>query len=197
MGYIQPPGDRRREVLNSPRWPASEEGLVDALLGFANGGEVVMLDKPRDRPETREEKLALPRTPIQLHVRFGELVRNALERPAQAREDFMPVAMSLAATLGSKVVVSFGPRGYAVGHVTLWSDLEGLLGYAMMLLLDAGKPYGAALSRCQCCGRFYLARKNRRGGPANRIYCSPAHRLEHHNSAERKAATEKRRARHK
>ena len=187
----------RRELLNSASWPASDDALVDVLLGFANGAEVVMLSKPPERPATTEEKRAHMPAPVELRSRFAELLELAVEDPNRLREEFFPLGAELIDSLKVKPVMVFGTHGHSLDYFRELPDLRTALTYAVMLLLDAHKSYGAALCRCRLpsCGRFYLARRKKKGGPANRVYCRPQHRAEHHNSAARKAA--KPPARHK
>ena len=93
-----------------------------------------------------------------------------------------------------------------VAGLALWSTilllpfvLAAALALGTLLLIDQGRPYQKALCRCKLprCERFYLARRNPKGGPANRTYCTSDHRDEHHDSAERRAAIRKAAARHK
>jgi transcriptional regulator with XRE-family HTH domain len=76
----------RREVVNSPEFPASDDTLVEALIGFLNGAEVVMLDKPRERPAPIQGKPAYPRAPVELRLRFADLVEDV----RNGREKFRP-----------------------------------------------------------------------------------------------------------
>jgi hypothetical protein len=235
------PGDRRREVLNSPGFPASEDRLVDALIGFANGAEVVMLDKPRERPATVEEKRAHPRAPVELRQRFAAILQDIVgtaERFRPTRQgrmwtqtetwaswaasrgldpdgtplvdswevpqgdlaslqeqspiggmNFLGYASNLLTLVTVKPVLAIGSHGYSIQHFHDFPDLEALLTYAVVLLLDGTKPYGKALCRCKLstCDRFYLARKNPKGGPENRNYCSIKHRQVAHDSRKHRA----------
>jgi hypothetical protein len=193
------PGDRRRELLNSANWPASDDALVDALIGFANGAEVVMLTKPREGPATIEEKRAHPRAPLELRNRFVQFLRLSVEDPALLHDQFMAsIGMKLLASMKVSPVVNFGTYGVALGCFWDFPDLESALSFGVSLLLDARKPYGKALHRCKLptCDRFYLARKNPKGGPANLNYCSPGHRDIAHDSREHRA-TMKAARRHK
>lgn len=42
--------------------------------------------------------------------------------------------------------------------------------------------------KCKYCGETFEPKRNPRGGPANLTYCSPAHRVAHRDSAERRRA---------
>src|SRR5262249_14745523 len=89
---------------------------------------------------------------------------------------------------------SLHSHGFSLDLFNVFPDVETALCYAVMRLLDSRRPYWEAVSQCRLasCGRFFLARKKRGGGRPNRTYCCPEHLEEHHNSAERKAATTKR-----
>src|SRR5258707_12617384 len=80
------------------------------------------------------------------------------------------------------------PQGYSLAYFRQFRTVGAALAEAAMLVLDPYRPYGHTLSRCQypACQKFYFARKNHRGGPANSTYCTPAHRKLHNNSALRK-----------
>lgn len=88
--------------------------------------------------------------------------------------------MKLLASVEVKPLVGLTTRGLTLDYLRKFNDEAGALRDGVMLLLDSTKShtdYGAALCRCQFerCSRFYLARRNRKGGPANRIYCDPVH----------------------
>jgi hypothetical protein len=187
----------RHDLLNPSDFPASDDALVDALLEFANGAQVTMLSGPRSRPVTDEEK-GRAQPPAEVRDRFIKVLELAIEDIGKLCEQFLPLGMELLTSLKPRPVIQFGTSGFQLDYFNDFPNLEAALTYAVMLILDARKPYGAALCRCQLptCGRFYLARRKKKGGPANRVYCSPRHRTEHHNSAERKAAS-KPQARHK
>jgi hypothetical protein len=87
--------------------------------------------------------------------------------------------------------ITLQPHGFSLEYFNYFPDLETAFSYAIMLLIDSRKPYGAAISQCHLarCSRFFLATKKPGGGRPNRKYCDPEHLAEHHNSAERKAAT--------
>jgi hypothetical protein len=87
--------------------------------------------------------------------------------------------------------ITVQPHGFSLEYFNYFPDLDTALSYAIMLLIDSRKPYGAAISQCHLarCSRFFLATKKRGGGRPNRKFCCSKHLGEHHNSAERKAAT--------
>ena len=80
------------------------------------------------------------------------------------------------------------PQGYSLGYFRLFRTARAALAEALVLTLDPDRPYAKKLSRCKypSCREFYFAEKKRGGGPANRTYCKPAHRLLHNNSSLRK-----------
>jgi len=88
-------------------------------------------------------------------------------------------------------------RGYSPVYYRRFRYVSSALALAMLLVMDQAKSYRQTLSRCKQCQRFYLARRNPKGGPANRTYCSPRCRDDHHNSYERKSAARTSKARHK
>jgi hypothetical protein len=75
-------------------------------------------------------------------------------------------------------------------YVRHFRDIHAVLSEGLLLLMDEQKTFGRTLCRCRLpsCRKFYLARRNPKGGPANRTYCSPTHRDDYHDSADRKAA---------
>lgn len=103
---------------------------------------------------------------------------------------FEPFIAALRREARFEPLVIFRNDSYQLIHYTMYSTVRAAMTVAALMVLDSTQPFRAALSRCKLptCGRFYLARKNPAGGPANRTYCSPAHRNEHHNSAARQQA---------
>jgi hypothetical protein len=170
-------GAKRRELVNSATRPASDGELVDALIAFVNGAEVVLSGSNDPRATTEERS------------HFGEFLRLAVEDPD--RLPLQEITQHVLASLKVHPVIVMHGHGLALDYFREFPDLPTALTYATLLLLDARQPYGAALCRCKLprCGKYYLAKKQKKGGPANRTYCSPRHRIEQHNSAERKAAS--------
>jgi hypothetical protein len=156
-----------------------QAAAVDLLLRVASG--------PKFYPHAwREESPAL-------QAEFEPLVQTAIDSPEQLyQQEFLArlreLDQGLVIKLSSLMVQGSSKRG--VTYRLEYRDRHALLSHALLLLLSEQMPYGKALCRCKLpsCGRFYLASKNPKGGPANRTYCSPAHRDEHHNSYERKTS---------
>lgn len=126
-----------------------------------------------------------------LKAEFAPLVQMAVEAPDDLyRQEFLPRLQELAQGGESLVPGSeVSPSGrLRAMYVRTFRDLHAMLSRALVLVIDEHAGYGRALSRCKlpACQKFYLAKRNPKGGPANRTYCCPAHRDEHHNSYERK-----------
>ena len=151
---------------------------VDVLLKVASGPEFC--------PKAQREEV------VRLQVEFEPLVQMAMDAPDELyTREFSARLQELAqggvnVTLGAELVRYGRQRIVYVRH---FRDIHAVLSEGVLLLMDEHKPYGRTLCRCRLpsCRKFYLARRNPKGGPANRTYCSPEHREEHHNSAERKA----------
>lgn len=165
---------------------ALEQGdakAVDLLLRVASGPDLCA-ELPREEA-------------LRLRTEFAPLVQLAIDAPDRLYEQeysrrlrelvhdgltIKPVAGAITLTGRSRAVYAWHYR-----------DTHAELSHGVLNLLDDQLSYGDALCRCKLpnCRRFYLARRNPNGGPANRTYCSPGHRDEHHNSAHRKAAAKK------
>ena len=107
---------------------------------------------------------------------------------------FAPIAFQLIETMKVKPVLKMAARGLSIRYERTFPSIDTALQFAFMLLLDAEGPYLNALSRCglSTCNRYYLARRNPKGGPANRFYCDPAHReLAHDRKENRKVRKHK------
>lgn len=113
----------------------------------------------------------------------------AIASPAWLRH-FAPYVAELRRTMRFAPLVLLREGSYTFVQYAVFSTVSAAMTMAALTVLDARKPFRAALACCKLpsCGRFYLARKNPAGGPANRTYCSPVCRDKHHNSAGRKAA---------
>jgi hypothetical protein len=92
-------------------------------------------------------------------------------------------------------------RGYTLTGYRHFKNVAAALMVGMLLVVDQSKlitdqsaSYADVLSCCRWCHNFYLARKNRKGGPPNRRYCSPEHGELYHNSAGRKMIARKNKA---
>jgi hypothetical protein len=85
---------------------------------------------------------------------------------------------------GSRMVliprISFDGGELVVTHRYRPADLEAAVGYAMALLLDTNRSYGAKLCRCDLstCRRFFLAPPSmpKKGGKPLTTACRPAHK---------------------
>ncbi len=200
--------------------PATNDLLVQALLVFGNGqdlvishqsgvatGEVRRWSRWREKP-SQEERAALvrllhgivnnPKDPLGLTP--SGWARNAIidlhDRLPIAKDFALLVDGNLYAWMAhmdasmesSTVVVSRG-RGYSPREYRSFENLAAALAFATLLVADPEHSYAEALRSCKspkCKAPFYLAQRNRSGGPANRIYCSPTCRKQYHNSAARK-----------
>ena len=114
---------------------------------------------------------------------------KAIDSPLWLK-DFAPYVADLRRTLRFMPLVRLRGGSYTFIQYAVFATISAAMTVAALTVLDSSKPFRGALARCKLptCGGFYLARKNPAGGPANRTYCSPAHRDEHHNSAARKGA---------
>lgn len=187
------------ELQNLATKPATDEALVRALLAFTNGAEVVIsgqdsrYGEPRSRAADRAAYVELldaviagrPGPLPMLEDQSGRLRPGAAVIRCLAK---LPNPLNRVALVRSERVLIARPRGYALAHYRQFKRAASALAEAALLFLDADRPYGRALCRCKdpACGHFYLAKKNPRGGPANRTYCDPEHRLRHNNSSQRK-----------
>lgn len=158
-----------------------DDEAVGALLSVANGKEVVLPlfpMTPAELPELRRE--------------FEPLVQLALDDPAELyRREYSQRLGELARDHAVKIqpasVITTGRS--RVVFLLEYRDLHVLLSWGLLLLMDEYRPYGRNLSRCLHCGRYYLARRHPKGGPANRSYCSKEHRARYHDSGLRKEAS--------
>jgi hypothetical protein len=167
-----------------PNQPASDDELMAALLAVADGLEVALYTKKGMVFKSDEE----------MRVRITRLLEQAVEDRGELLIDLLPrplgrgtsdVADSVLRDVEPQLHLDLlGPRGVLVRQANYYPDLSSALNYAVLLLLDLGRSYGSALSRCQWqeCRKFYFAQKNSSGGPANRRYCCPTHRDAAHNS---------------
>jgi hypothetical protein len=171
-----------RGVLKDKLSPLLEDGepeTVDALLVVASG--------PNFCPKAQRDEV------LRLQSEFEPLVQMAIDAPEQLyKQEFSPRLRELAqGGLTVRLGAAWLPNGkQRLVYYREPRDIHAVLSQGLLLVMDEHKPYGAALCRCRLpsCQRFYLARRNPKGGPANRTYCSPEHRKEHHDSADRKAA---------
>ena len=159
-------------------------GVMAALLAVANGQEVALYANSGMAFKSDDEtRVRITRLLDQAVEDRGELLIDLLPRPlGRGASD---VAGSVLRDVKPQLHLDFlGPRGLLLRQANYYPDLSSALNYAVLLLLDLGRSYGSALSRCQWreCRKFYFAQKNPKGGPMNRTYCCPSHRDEAHDS---------------
>jgi hypothetical protein len=219
------------ELRNTLPAPATDDVLVEALLEFANGGDVVIWGQPRPLSQIRtwsrwraqpshEERAAhkdflngliqdpwggLPhvtdrsgkRRPANAVIQLSTLGLSGRrgDRALLPGNDFQTWLAHMTDSIEAELVLAAHPSGYSFADFRAFMNIASAMAFAMLIVMDQRRQYASQLSRCKLpsCRRFYLARKNPRGGPPNRIYCRPNHRDEHHNSAERKIAAQRHR----
>jgi hypothetical protein len=167
---------KRRNSGHAPE--ERDDRSVDVLLRVASGPGFL----PRDFK--REEAL-------QLQAEFEPLVQMAIDAPGELqRQEF---SRRLGELQRGGLSIWLGSARLQSGKQTLvryssFRDMHARLSYALLLLAEEQAPYQRVLRRCELpsCNKFYLAQRNPKGGPANRVYCSPEHRDERHNSYDRK-----------
>jgi hypothetical protein len=173
------PGDRH-ELLNRFGGAASDDTLVEALLAFANGAEVVL------RTGLGGEDWISPPVPEEWRERFCSFLRVVAGRDLSRIDREFDFIFHVLQRLRPVPIYKSVAAGIRLGYFHDFPDPETALSFASLLLLDVEKPYGKALSQCKLptCNQFYLAKKNPEGGPPNFNYCKPEHRDEAHNSRE-------------
>ncbi len=170
-------------LVSTARFPPSDDALIGALLVFCNGDPLEFRSgqgagTTQRMSDAREAKL---------RSHFSELLVMASNNRADLAQDFMPIGIELLSSLRVQPKIVGGPSSdpkqfgrfsIRMEYARYFPNLSVALNYSILLLLDDSLPYGEALSRCHLstCGRFYLAARNLRGGPANRTYCRPRHR---------------------
>lgn len=116
---------------------------------------------------------------------FAALIERAFERKATLDDpEFAAIVARVRehVPMRLEVVRTPGAAGPRLGYLRVVEDLRYGFDWALLMLLDSTMPFRKALSRCAHCKEFYLARRNPKGGPANRIYCSPKCRALAHNA---------------
>lgn len=218
------------EVRNDMAAPASDADLVDALLAFANGRDVMIWNQPespsvvrrwslwRERPSPVErsghiDALAglidgsqnwLPfstdssgkRHPTSAVIEIPGLLNPKRDRELLPASDPTSWLAHMRASIQIESVLAARQQGYSLIEFRAFQNIASALALALLIANDPARLFAKRVSRCKWCHKFYLARKNPKGGPANRVYCTPDHREEHHNSSTRKA-TEKAARKHK
>jgi len=130
------------------------------------------------------------RRPTNAVIRLPDLgsVTQRADTALLPNQDFTTWLAHMKESMEREFVLAAHPNGYSFADFRSFKNVAAAITFAMLLVMDQKKPYAKALCRCKLptCERFYLARKNPKGGPPNRTYCEPNHRNEHHNSADRK-----------
>lgn len=192
-------GERRAREKRSrgldPKFGEEDGQAVDLLLRVASG--------PDFCPDFKREMLVQMAVEtrlnvthddlLRLHAEFEPLVQMAIDAPDQLYERAFAVRLRELAQGGMipKIGSAWTRSGkQRLTNYSMYRDIHAMLSHGLLLLLDEQAPYGRTLCRCKLptCHRFYLAKRNPKGGPANRTYCTPEHRDEHHDSAQRKEA---------
>jgi hypothetical protein len=212
------------ELTNNLPNPATDDALVEALLEFANGRDVVIWGQPdplervstwsiwRTQPSAEERSAHVAflqdlirdpwgglghntdrtgrRRPANAVIQIGDLGPARGDRAVSPRPDFNAWLAHMKKSMERELVLVGRSHGYSLADFRSFRNIASALAFATLLVMDQSKPYSKDLSRCKLrtCQRFYLAQKNPKGGGKNRTYCSPEHRQEHHDSADRKAA---------
>jgi hypothetical protein len=124
-----------------------------------------------------------------LRSHFRALLTIAATDRVRLANEFQPIGIEVLTTVKPRMVIQVGADGFTDRYVRDFRTLKSALSYAVMLLLNLNKPFGAALCQCRLsdCGRFYAATKNPKGGPANRNYCSAEHRAIAHDRKENRS----------
>ncbi len=201
------------ELENSVTDPATEAQLIEALLAFANGEDVVIRQAEeirrwslwRERP-AEEERAALvgvlerimqdPRYALGITSEWGRATGAAIELkgsvPASDHaltvvDDLRVWFAHMSKSIEGALVLAPTRRG-AFSLVKHWRYLNvaSALTLAALLVADTSRPYAGALSRCKGCKDLYVARRTKKGKLANGVYCDPTCREQYHNSAARK-----------
>jgi hypothetical protein len=171
--------------MNTPEAPATDGSLVRAVVAYANGAQVVLMQKSNELPSLVEQRARI-RAGVDDRQReqFRALLERVLHDPKENGAELFPKAAQLLDGIKTKLTIHFGGRGFWITDTRSFADESRAMDFAVLLLLDRKKPYRKILARCHYgpCQIFYLAQKNPKGGPANRRYCSPEHRNESHNS---------------
>jgi hypothetical protein len=206
------------ELRNTLAAPAPDDALIEALLAFANGRNVVIWgqEKPFERVDAWSRWRAVPapderdflqgliedpwggmasrtdqagrRRPTNAVIQLPALLAPDRDRALLPTKDPQGWLAHMRESLERELVLVGRRQGYSLADFRSFRNVASALAFAMLLVMDQTKPYANTLCRCKLprCRSFYLARKNPKGGPANRTYCDPTHRDEHHNSAQRK-----------
>jgi hypothetical protein len=189
-------------ILNNSRFPATDDALVTALIDFVNGRDIALLRSPVLKQPLRGDELAAFFAERSGKMDFDEL-RSQMQLWLMRVIAPDPTALNTAFQLVRRLLLQFtahpvmriDPKTFSV-EIRYHRDFEderAAMLFAVALLFDKSKPFSAAISRCHyedCGNKFYLARRNPKGGPANRIYCSEEHRELGHEAGRAKRARE-------
>lgn len=195
----------RYELRNLATAPASDDSLVDALIAFVNGADLIIcgqksrFGEPHSKAVDRPIYSALLQAAIDGEPSILPMLtdKEGHQRPVFAvislglRNDALPEPIRGIASVSVSRVLLARPQGYSLGYFRQFRTARAALAEATVLTLDPARPYARKLCRCKYpdCQKFYFAEKNLRGGPPNRIYCTPKHRKLHNNSALRKQSS--------
>lgn len=202
------------ELKNEITSPATEEQMVEALLAFARGWDVVIRQSGevrrwslwKERPSGEERTVLvgmLQRTMRKPGSALGLApgpwrgtnAAIALEELVASSDYAMPVneyqldtcLAHMTKSIERKfVLVPVRRGGYSLIDYPRYLNVAAALTAAMLLIADPSQPYASALCRCKGCDRFYIARRTKKGVLANSVYHSPECRAQYHNSAARK-----------
>lgn len=195
--------------------PATEAQLVEVLLAFARGSEVVIRQQS---DEVRRWSLWKERPSDEERAALVGLLQRTVRKPGsalgvapgpwrgtnaaieldnlEASSNFaMPVneyqldtcLAHMSKSIERKfVLVPIRRGGYSLVDYPRYRNVAAALSAAMLLVADPSKPYARALCRCKGCDRFYIARRTKKGQLANGVYHDPECRAKYHNSAARK-----------
>ena len=179
----------------------SDDELVDALIAVANG-EPFQLLLPYPEPQVGawgEGKILLrsfthldvdPET----HVRVRDSLRTLRTDRGRYLEAMRTQYLDHRAIPVRLIPVCVNTQhAIRVSFTRRFRGLDRALSFALLLMADDSLPFGSALSQCAYsqCGKLYLARKNPKGGPANRNYCCPEHRQLSHDAKENRGTRAK------
>jgi hypothetical protein len=202
------------DLENAITRPATDERLVEALLAFAHGSEVVI----RQSDEVRRWSLWRERPSEVERAALVGLLQRIMRKPGGAlgvapgpwrgldaaieldslvasSEYAMPVneyqldtcLAHMNKSIERKfVLVPVRRGGYSLVDYPRYLNVAAALTAAMLLVADPSQPYARALCRCKGCDRFYIARRTKKGQLANGVYHDPECRAKYHNSAARK-----------
>jgi hypothetical protein len=126
------------------------------------------------------------RRPANAVIQMPPLLRPERARDLLPDQDFGSWLAHMSASMQRELVFVAHRQSYSLADFRAFRNVAAALALATSFVMDQARPFATAFYRCKWCQKFYLAHKNPKGGPANRIYCKPQHRTAHHDSAERK-----------